>query len=285
VAVFLRTEMHDIAGAPRAPDPGHPAGSYLTEAAGSWTCCLRRSSSAAMDTKPRSEKMLPRSEKIFWRCPIRRRGDANRPQTPRIDDDGRERGDRGVTATAYSIPVLVVPVNELEARSIGRTREFAHRVIERRTKGMATTPIRDDRGRLRPVGGRTRARSPTSKPAVIQAQRLPTSSISAATCAPSNASRSGALRWRFSLHKRLREKRQIASCWPLGRRQPLIDVARSSRERRTIRCSAADASPSARGSCRCASRRSPLARRLTTDPSRTIESIAAPEKKPSARSA
>jgi hypothetical protein len=61
--------------------------------------------------------MFARSGKIFWRCPIRRRGDANRPQTPRIDDDGRERGDRGVTATAYSIPVLVVPVNELEARS------------------------------------------------------------------------------------------------------------------------------------------------------------------------
>jgi hypothetical protein len=42
--VFLRTEMQGIAGAPhsavRAPDPGHPVGSYLTEAAGSWTCSL-----------------------------------------------------------------------------------------------------------------------------------------------------------------------------------------------------------------------------------------------------
>jgi hypothetical protein len=62
--VFLRTEMHDIAGAPRAPDPGHPAGSYLTEAAGSWTCSLRRSSSAAMDAKPRSEKMFPVPKKF-----------------------------------------------------------------------------------------------------------------------------------------------------------------------------------------------------------------------------
>jgi hypothetical protein len=35
---------------------------------------------------------------------------------------------------------LVVPMGELEARSIGRTGEFARRVIERRTKGVATTP-------------------------------------------------------------------------------------------------------------------------------------------------
>jgi hypothetical protein len=62
--VFLRTEMHDIAGAPRATDPGHPAGSYLTEAAGSWTCSLRRSSSAAMDAKPPFRKNAPVPEKF-----------------------------------------------------------------------------------------------------------------------------------------------------------------------------------------------------------------------------
>ena len=121
--------------------------------------------------------------------------------------------------------IFRVPAMEIERRVIDAVRGVAPALVPERSIGRQS---------IQGVG-----RPAATIDGAASADRLPTSSISAATCAPpSNASRSGAPRWRFSLPKRSLEKRQIASCWFLGRRHPLIDGARSFRGKanNSLRC-------------------------------------------------